>query len=267
MLWYCIIFYILMLYKLWNGLFLYQFQPYLFNNRFDLFTWLLMKTGIHQWLLNNTTASAVFDVMFYAMPVLLYVACMRSIRIAALVSIIMLMINWIYIQCYTLYPTNSIEGYTAWLLFPFLFMMINMRSFYFVLHALRYFFLFFFVSAGVWKIVQDGIFNMNQMSGVLLYQHKEYLTSSHNWYTTFIYWLINHPSVSYMLYVAGMLSELTFLTGFFTKKYDKYLLTIFLLFLITDLLIMRINYFEMSAFLLTFFYSRYEMPAASPGKR
>lgn len=261
-LWYCIIFYILMLYKWCNGLFLYQLKPYLFNNRFDLFTWLMMKTGIHQWLINNASAWVLFDVMFYVMPLLLYVGFTRINRFASAVSVVMLIVNWLYIQCYTLYPTNSIESYTAWLLFPLLFIIVNLRSFYFMLQGLRYFFLFFFASAGIWKIVQHGIFNINQMSGVLLFQHKEYLTSSANWYTTFVYWLINHPSVSYLLYFAGMLFELIFLAGFFTKKFDHYLIIAFVLFLLMDLLLMRISYFEMSAFVLTLFYSRYEIPTS-----
>jgi hypothetical protein len=256
-----------MLYKWWNGLFLYQLKPFMFNNRFDLFTWVLMKTGLHQWLLNNPTGWLVFDVSFYAMPLLMYVAFQRSIRMGAIVSVIMLFVNWLYIQCYTLYPTNSIEGHIAWLLFPVLFMTVNQRSFYCILHALRYFFLFFFASAGLWKIVQGGLFNIDQMSGVLLLQHKEYLTSSNNWHTTFIYWLINHHTISYLLYLAGLLVELVFIAGFFTKKYDRYLVAAFIAFLVMDLLIMRISYLEVSAFLLPLLYSHYRTPGALHSER
>lgn len=261
-LWYCIIFYILMLYKWWNGLFLTQLKPHLFNNRFDLVTWLFMKTGTHQGVINNTTAWLVFDIAFYSMPLLMYVAFVRSIRLGAIVSMVMLVVNWVYVQCYTLYPTNSIEAHIAWLLFPLLFITVNLQSFYFMLHGLRYFLLFFFASAGLWKIAQQGIINVDQMSGVLLFQHKEYLTSSSNAYTTFIYWLVNHPSTSYIFYLLAMLLELTFIVGFFTKKYDHYLLAGFLIFLVMDFLLMRISYFEVSAFFLPILYSRYSMPDA-----
>ena len=260
-LWYCIIFYALMLLKWFNGMFLYQLKPYLFNNRFDMFTWLLMKTGVHEWLLNNPVGWLCFDVAFYAMPLLVFWALNKSIRIAAIASVVMLIVNWVYIQCYTLYPANSIESFTAWLLFPFLFITINLRSFYFVLNGLRFFFLYFFASAGVWKIVQHGVFNVHQMSGVLLYQHKEYLTSSSNWYTNFIYWLIHHPYIGYLLYVAGTVLELSFLVGFFTKKYDQLLILSFLIFLVMDILIMRIHYWEVTPFLLTLIYSKYSMPS------
>jgi hypothetical protein len=136
-------------------------------------------------------------------------------------------------------------------------MALNVKTFYFLLHGLRYFFLFFFSSAGIWKIVQQGIFNIEQMSGVLLYQHKEYLTSSSNWYSTAVLWLINHSSISYLLYFAAFLVELSFIIGFFTKKFDLFLAAAFLLFLLMDILLMRINYAEVSPFLLTLIYSRY----------
>jgi hypothetical protein len=261
---FCIIFYLLMLLKLWNGLLLYQIKPFLFNTRFDLFTWMIMKTGIHQWLLNNPSGWLVFDIAFYSMPLLYLLAYKRNIRVAGVVAVIMLVINYTYVQCYTLYPAVSIEGFIAWLLFPFLLMTSNLTSFYFVLQALRYFLLFFFTSAGIWKFVQGGILNVDQMSGILLYQHKEYLTSSPDfWYTTFTYWLIGHPHISYLLYAAATLLELSFITGFFTIKYDRFFAFAFILFLLTDMFFMRIPYWDVTPFLITLVFSKYALPAST----
>lgn len=258
---FCIIFYLLLLLKLWNGFLLYQIKPILFNTRFDLVTWLVMKTGIHQWLLNNPFGWLAFDITFYLIPLVYLLAYKRSIRLASVVAIIMLIVNYIYIQCYTLYPANSIEGFIPWLLFPFLLMAVNLRSFYFILHALRYFFLFFFVSAAIWKFVQGGVFNINQMSGVLLFQHKEYLASSPNfWYTYFIYWLVSHRYMGYTLYVAATFLELFFITGFFTKRFDRLLIFACIIFLLTDLFFMRIPYWEITPFLITLLFSKYTLP-------
>lgn len=259
---YCILFYLLMLYKAWNGLLLSQLQPHLFSTRFDMVSWLVMQTGIHQWLIDNRTGWIVFDIAFYAMPLLYWLIYKKSERVARITAVLMLLVNWVYVQCFTLFPSNSIEGHTAWLLFPFLLMTANLRSFWFVLHGLRYFFLFFFASAGVWKLVQGGFFNMHEMSGVLLYQHKEYLASSPgHWYTSFVYWLIQHPSFSYCLYVGGAILELLFFTGFFTRRYDYYLAAAFILFAVFDVLVMRIPYWEVSPFLITLLYSKYSLPA------
>lgn len=261
---FCILFYLLMLLKLSNGFLLFQLKPFLFNTRFDLVTWMLMKTGLHQLLLNSPKLWLAFDIAFYSMPLLYLLSRFKSVHTASVVAVIMLIVNFVYIQCYTLYPVNSIESFIPWLLFPFLLMCIDLRTFYFILHGLRYFFLFFCISAGIWKIAQGGLFNTGQMSGVLLYQHKEYLTSSPGyWYTNFIYWLISHRRFSYLLYLVATLLELTFAVGFFTRKYDRLLLAAFITFLLTDVLFMRIPYWEVTPFLLTFLYSRYSVP----GKR
>lgn len=256
-----LIFYWLAAYKLINGLWLYQAAPYFFVNRFDGTTWLFMQTGIHKWLLNNKGGWLFFDIAFYAMPLCWWLVWIKNQKAGTWVAIGWLIVNWIYIQCYTLYPTNSIEAYIAWLLMPVLFATQRIRSFYFLMHALRYFFLFFFLSAAIWKIRQGGVFNPEQMSGVLLMQHKEYLVSApESWYTNFTYWIIRHQNIGYAFYIASTLLELVFAIGFFTRKYDKWLFGCFILFLAMDYLVMRIPYFEVLPLALPLFFSKYEEP-------
>jgi hypothetical protein len=210
-----------------------------------------MRTGIHQWLLNNNTGCVLFDGLFYSAPLLL-LATLHSRKINIPVVIYMLTVNWVYVQCYTLYPTNSIEGHVAWLLFPMIFFFTNEKTFLLLFHGLRYFFLFIMVSAGLWKFVQGGIFHIDQMSGVLLYQHQELLTNSPGfWQTNLIWYLVQHREISYLLYAAACLVEISFIIGFFTKKYDRYLAIAFFIFLLMDYIVMRIAYFEWLPFIIT----------------
>jgi len=256
---YCIIFYVLMVYKWLNGMFLYQMQPAFFYTRSDLFTWLFMTTGIHKWLLGNESGWMVFDGIFYMAPLCFYFVCDKLNAFAKPAAIGLLLINWIYIQCYTLYPTNSIEGHLAWLLFPIAFIPRNEKTFALLFNGLRYFFLFFFASAGVWKFVQGGVFSTQQMSSILLVQHKELLVATpQHWYALFIGWLINHHWISYGLYLIATVIELSFIVGFFTKRYDRLLLFGFLIFLLFDHFIMRIPYYEITPFLLALRYRKAE---------
>ena len=262
--WYCIIFYALMVYKWTNGQWLYQLKPHLYNTRFDISTWVLMKTGIHTWLLDNLTGWLFFDAAFYFLPLLYLIFYKKKEIVAIVLAAVMLLVNFIYITCYTLYPASSIESFIPWLVFPFLFMSATLDRFYFILHGLRYFFLFLIASAALWKIVQYGIFNTQEMSGILLVQHKEYLVSSpDDWYGSFVYWLISHSRVSYLLYLAAVVVEITFLVGFFTKKYDRLFIALFVLFLVMDVLIMRIPYMELTPFVLTLVYSKYGEPTTT----
>ena len=260
---YCIIFYALMIFKWWSGLFLYQLNPIIYQTRFDFFTWQFMQTGLHTWLIQHKGGLYLMDALFYSMPLLYWFIFSKNQVWATVIAIIMLVVNWVYIQCYTLFPTSSIESFIGWLLFPVLFIPTSLRSFYFLLNGLRYFFLFLFASAGLWKLVQQGAFNAVQMSGVLLYQHKEFLTSSpDHWLSHFFYWIINHPLVGYLIYLLGTLLELLFITGFFTRRLDRILLYAFILFLLLDLFLMRIYYWELSPFMITLLYSRYRRPTS-----
>lgn len=248
---YCIIFYALMMYKWCNGMMLYQVQPLFFYTREDIFTWVFMQAGLHQWLLNNPAGWYLSDILFYTAPLALLMAAYKKSSWIPALALYTLAVNWAYIQCYTLYPTTSVEGYTPWLFFPVVFMFSNEKTFALLIEALRYFFLFFMASAGLWKFIQGGIFNMHEMSGVLLYQHNQQLTNSPAYrQTEFYYYLIQHSTLSWFLYLLATLIELSFIIGFFTKKYDRQLAVLFIIFLIADYFLMRIPYFEMLPFLL-----------------
>jgi len=256
---YCLVFYVLAAYKLINGLWLFQLTPQLFVTRYDGFTWLFMKTGIHQWLLNNPTGWALADTLFYTMPLLYFLANNIYKTGGRFFAILMLVVNWLYVQCYTLYPTNSIESHIVWLLFPVIFLAAQPHTFRLLMHGLRYFFLFFFASAGIWKIINGGVFYSGQMTGVLLYQHADILNSTPEyWQSRFIQWIINHPAWGYALYIAATVMELVFVIGFFTRKFDRTLIVLFLLFLVFDHLVMRIPYYEAMPFLLTLRFTQWE---------
>lgn len=241
-----------MVYKWCNGLWLYQIQPSFFYTREDIFTWLFMQTGIHQWLLNNWNGWILLDALFYSIPLIYLLLFRVNEKLSLAAAFAMIIINWVYAQCYTLYPTNSIEGHVGWLLFPIIFMFNNPPSFKLLLEGLRYFFLYLVLSAGVWKFAQGGIFNTHQMSGILLMQHTSLLTNSAGyWQSKMILYIIETPLLGYSLYAASALLELIFVIGFFTKKYDRWLVSGFLLFLFMDYWIMRIPYFELLPLLLT----------------
>jgi hypothetical protein len=88
------------------------------------------------------------------------------------------------------------------------------------------------------------------MSGILLMQHKEFLVASPQ------HWIIRNHYIGYFLFLASTVLELIFSIGFFTKKYDKQLFILFILFLIMDFIVMRINYFEVLSLALPLLFSK-----------
>jgi hypothetical protein len=246
---YIIIFYVLMVYKFFMGMFLYQFTPVYFFANDNIINWILINTGFLQIVSANKMVAIALDALYYTAPILLY-GLYRFKKIAFIVAIYMLLVNWLYVHVYTSFITNSIEAHTAWLLFPVLFLT-NDKKWIITEEALRYFFLFFFASAGIWKITQGCIFNTHQMSNILFTQHKELLLLTPNcWYASCIQWLIQHNLISYSLYAIATVAELVFIVGFFTKKYDTHLIGIFIIFLIFDHFLMRIPYYDVLPYLI-----------------
>lgn len=255
------IFYFLAIYKFANHLWLFQQEPFFFVNRFDFVSWVFMQSDLHKWPLESTPRLLLFDICFYAFPLVWYIVYRLNEKRATTFAFAWLIVNWVYVQCYTLYPINSIESHLAWLLMPLLFATTTTRQFYFVMHALRYFLLFFFVSAGVWKIRQAGVFYPQELTGILLMQHAAHLVSApHHWQSAFIYFLIRHHGIGYALYIAATVLELSFITGFFTRRYDWFLIAGFVLFLLMDMLVMRIPYFEILPLTLPLVFSKYDEP-------
>lgn len=249
---YTIVFYLVSCYKFVEGQFLTQFNPHYFQLNADVFSWLLMQTGFHLWVLQHSWSFVLLDVAFYTAPLFLIAAYFFRRRYLPVAAVYMLFVNWVYVHTFVLFPTNSIEGHLAWLLFPIIFIPASLPVFSLLLRGLKYFFLFFFFSAGVWKIRQGGIFYIDEMSGILLQQHKELLVApSEHWYKSIMYWFIQHPTISYLMYLAATLAELFFIIGFFTNRFNRLLIIIFGAFLIADYFVMRIPYLEMTPFLLT----------------
>jgi hypothetical protein len=252
--WYCVLFYALLVFKIFNGKLLFQIQPIFFSVKMDMLTYLLLLLNPHRIILNNPSTWLVLDVCFYSMPLIYFTIHKYKERYTTIAAIILLLINILYVQLYILYSLDSIEIQIAWLVFPVLFLTKKETSFYLLANGLRYYFLFLFTSAGVWKFTQYGIFNVQQFSNILLVQHKEILTAQITVYQNFIYWLINHSTISYLLYVAGALLELFFIVGYFTKKYDWLLAIATIIFLVFDYALMRIIYFDWLPFLLLLYY-------------
>ena len=130
---YVVLFYVLALFKWSTGMWLYQHDPFIFRTRFDGVTWLFMQTGLHQFLLQQKGGYMLMDIFFYSMPLLYYRVYKKIPRYMTVAGLVMLVVIWFYVQIYTLYPTNSLEGHVAWLLMPVLFMMKDLKSFYYIL--------------------------------------------------------------------------------------------------------------------------------------
>lgn len=254
-----LLFTILLIADRWfNGMLLSQLFPPFFVTPLNLSTWGVMYTGVHQLFIKYPAVCLIADLLLLFLP-LSYGALhfMGYQRIKVAVGWIILVFNFVYAQCYAVFPSNSIEGHIGWILFPLVLTSSNLFNYKVSLQFIRYFFLFFFASAGIWKLRNGGVFNIEQMSGILLYQHTTLLvTSPGSFLARLYYWLAQHTIVGYLFYAAATLLELFFIVGFFTYRYDRLLIILFFIFLLGDIVLMQIKYWEVIYLVIPLFFSK-----------
>lgn len=255
---YCVFCIFLFLYKYFTNGLLSQVVPVFFYNKLDFTTILFQQTGLQKLFLHNFIFCFLADAFYYLLPFIYLWVYLKKIRLTPIFGFLIFAYNLIYSVAYCSFPTDSLEGHIALIIFPIVFIPLSLQGFWFMLQGVRYFLLFFFSSAGLWKLAHAGVFNFEEMSAILLYQHKELLINNKaSLLITFYKWLIANPFASYWLYFSSTVIELFFIVGFFTKKYDRLLALLYLLFLIMDAMIMRIDYWETLPFLLCLFFCKY----------
>jgi hypothetical protein len=248
---------------LWNGLYFTALNPVFFVNKLDITGQLILNTGFPQQLLQHATLRWVLDGLYMCLPVLLCFAAVNRKKWVALVAICTAICAMLYGYCFSIMGVISIEVFIVWMLFPLVLAGNGLAGFYYRLHAIRYLFVLFFFSTAIWKIRAGGLFNQEQLAAILLQQHLPVLVSAPQyWWSKCVLWLIQHSTVSYGLYVLATAIEASFVSAFFTKKYDKLLGVLFVVFLVFDYFLMEINYFPWLPFLGCLYYSRFSLPVS-----
>lgn len=244
----------------YNGLTFSLINPVFFLNRLDVTHNFFMLSDLQHLIINHLWLQICLDVMFLILPAALLFSVYKNKRLQPLLAIITALFNILYTSFFSTMSFVSIENFTAWMFVPLIFVARSPKGFYYLLHVCRLIFITVFFSAALWKIRAGGIFNFEEMSAILFRQHASYLALNNNsWYSNFIIFLINHQAVSFTLYVCAFFAELIFVIGYFTTKWDKYMILSFCLFALFDYLLMGINYFTWLPFMGCFYFSKYRI--------
>lgn len=251
---YLILFGLTNLWVISNGFLLCQYHPFFFVNQLDLSLNFLFLINLPHFLISNLPLQAAMDSAWIALNSILVLAVIKKSPSTRLLAFTCCIYNAVYGMMVCLFTTLSIHGFASWVIVPLIFAGLNKEDDYYFINLVRFAFLIIWVSTAVWKIRAGGIFNAEQMSAILFQQHVAYMYANHDTYSVFISWFINHPKISYLVYLAAFLFELIFIVGFFTKKWDKAIILLFFIFLLMDFVFMRINYIFWGVFIIPFFY-------------
>lgn len=239
--------------------------PAFFLAKADITGHLIMGTNLQHALIESRQLRIIFDLLYFFLPFLMVFTFIKKYRAAVFIAWFSILFNTVYVYLFSMMSFVSIEPLVTWIFMPLLFTARSLPSFYFKMHAIRILFILFFVSAGLWKLRTGEAFDTGQMSGILASQHAAILASGqNNFFIQLVSFLIDHPAISWLMYLLVIAGELFFLAGLFTKRFDRVLIIILIVFIVFDYYLMEINYFSWLPFALCFYYSKYYLPETLP---
>lgn len=210
-------------------------KPHVFAHQSDLIYRTLCIIQIPQFLTAHTYTAFIFDVSLFALPIMFLLT--RKNYWAVAFSIVAV----VYFLTYNIITGHHYHGLIGLLVISIPFWWSRGEKFELTWQGARYYFLYIFASAACWKIMRGSVFYPEQMSHILKAQHLDLLLQHPpGFQAQFIQYLIAHPQVSHILLLVNVAVQLTFLVGFFTKRFDTHLFVLAVVFCVANYFVMSI---------------------------
>lgn len=245
-------FLILLLYRFHSSTFLvYAYGQPMKGPELDYTFWLSLCSGFPHYILQHYWACIIIDlaVVFFS------IACLVSDKYRYLfcrLLIIFFFMQRITIETYACAHSKSMSAVFIALL-PFC--MKKERDFDLVMEFARYFLVFVMVSSAYHKFSNGLLFSPQNFVNVLISQHSDLATLNpqHICYRMASH-LITHPKLAALSYLMLFFSQAIFIIGFFTRRIDKILFLVLVIFAIMTYFIMRIYNLDITILGLTLIY-------------
>ncbi len=224
----------------WNGILPHQlaFAP-LFDVSLDNTFWLFHLTGIPKFLISKPSLLKLIELACLGFGVFAFIKNKQWVNIAFLFFFVLLSL---------LSQTYSATLTKTSVLFPIVFLPFCLKKERFnqTWKIPRDYLVFLMVSAGLFKLINGGVFYKFQMENILFNQHLDlfFYNSQHVSNKALSIFEAN-VSISKLAYIAMFFIECSFVVLLFTRKLDKLFLVVLVLFCVAIYLVMRINTIEM----------------------
>lgn len=231
-----------LLYSYYSHTMLHQLQqPALIYPYVDLTYWLLHLLAVPEWITGNTIVARLLDH-------LLLVSALLGILLPAkrLNMVLFLLLYFLYFIIYNTYGMHHTSNKVGILVIAIPFLVKDIRSFNLLWQALRYFLLFVFSCAFLWKFLRWSWLQPDQGLLIMKKNLADYLYfNPETWLAYLSRWFLQHPTLVNGLFIAGVVLEGVFIIGFFTRKYDHWLLLMGILLLLGFWFMAHAVFFEM----------------------
>jgi hypothetical protein len=209
-----------LLWRWHDGAMLSQLEaPVLGNAYKDLTFWLFELLGIPQGLTGSYGLALAFDLSLTVSAALMLVRP-QWVWSARVYSVLIL----VYFIVQTTYANHHYRPIIGLVVAGLPFTFVSLDRFNWMLQGLRYYILFVYTSAGLYKIFRGSWFNVDQMTGIIENTQLElFLAAPDGWHAQLFGWLLQHQNVSWLLFLLATVLETVFILGYFTRRYDVWL--------------------------------------------
>jgi len=234
--------FLILVYFFFNNNLLSQMQqPVLIYPGSDNSFWLLHILSVPQFLLRNDPAALIFDIVLTcSCMICIFIPQQKFFTWVTVIGV------WLLYVCYCS-AAGKHYAQVGYLLAPLPFLALLPNRFDLLWNGFRYWVCFLYVSAGFYKLYYGGFFYEQNMSQVLWQGNAEWFVFNHSslQYETIRYG-IEHPVASQWLFRLATLADLALIAGFFTKRFDGWLLGALLMFHSLNFFLLHISFVEQS---------------------
>lgn len=229
-------------------------QPVLTFPYVDPVYWAAHLVRIPEMLTQHSSLALCFDVLLTACCLLCVLFPARRGFVAAF-----LILFFLYFITFNSYGAHHTHSKVGLLLMPIPFLFRREQAFALMWQVMRYNTLFIFSCAFFWKLVRFSVDFPEQGMLIVRRNLAPYLYfNGDTWLAEWYTWLLQHPGVTGLLFICGFLLEGSFLTGFFTRKWDRFLFAASLLLVLGFYFMADASFAELLIFSITLLC----MPAA-----
>lgn len=239
-------------------------QPVLIGPGIDNTYWAFHWLGIPYLATHSVVWSALLDILLFLLPIIASIVTGRRIF-----AFLFTLLAFTYQITYSTYATHHYHSLIGLLVLSVPFWFGPGRRFTFLWEAARYYFFFIFSSAALWKLSRGTAWDSDNMSAILMAQHAQTIYEYPASLLTHLHsYLICHAGIARLFLLTGFFVQLSFLGGFFTKKYDKVYMALFVAFFAMNYLVMQIYDLEIFIFFLVLLdWDKIEKGARDEGRR
>ncbi|MCS6818710.1 MAG: hypothetical protein RMJ53_05425 [Chitinophagales bacterium] len=214
--------------------------PVLVFPSIDLSYQLFLASGLFHAIVHGSVLPVLHDILLLSLPLLIMLLPERP-----LLRVVFFVLCVFYHLSFNTIAGHHFHGFIG-IVFLAGVCCFEGKRFIFLWEAARYYLLFIFVSAALWKIWRGNIFNPNHMLHILQSQHAQFFFEQpSSLHSRFLSWLMGKPVLTRLVLFSGVLLQLSFLYGFFSRNKDYLLLAGAIAFVSFNYLIMRIVSFEL----------------------